>query len=53
VVQREDVALCEAVQRGLESPGYDVGRYAPEVEEPMYAFHRLLYSEVAPAFGLL
>lgn len=26
-VQQEDVALCEAVQRGLRSPAYDCGRY--------------------------
>lgn len=27
-VQQEDVALCEAVQRGLRSPAYDTGRWA-------------------------
>jgi choline monooxygenase len=51
-VQQEDVALCEMVQRGLASPGYDVGRYAPEVEAPMFHFHNLLYGAVAPALGL-
>ena len=25
-VQQEDVALCESVQRGLQSPAYDCGR---------------------------
>ena len=25
-VQQEDIALCEAVQRGLRSPAYDSGR---------------------------
>ena len=25
-VQREDIALCESVQRGLASPAYDAGR---------------------------
>ena len=25
-VQQEDIALCEAVQRGLRSPAYDAGR---------------------------
>ena len=28
-VQQEDIALCEAVQRGLRSPAYDSGRCAP------------------------
>lgn len=27
-VQQEDVKLCEAVQRGLKSPAYDMGRSA-------------------------
>lgn len=26
-VQQEDVKLCEAVQRGLRSPAYNMGRY--------------------------
>lgn len=25
-VQQEDIALCEAVQRGLGSPAYNTGR---------------------------
>jgi choline monooxygenase len=32
VVQEEDVWLCQRVQKGLESQGYDVGRYAPMLE---------------------
>lgn len=31
-VQQEDVWLCERVQAGLQSDGYDVGRYAPTIE---------------------
>lgn len=42
-VQQEDIALCESVQRGLESPAYQVGRYAPSLEQPMLHFHRLLH----------
>jgi hypothetical protein len=52
VVQQEDIGLCEAVQGGLASPGYDVGRYAPELEGPMFAFHQLLYRQVGPSLGL-
>ncbi len=48
-VQQEDIALCEAVQRGLEDDAYGVGRYAPGVEAPMHHFHRLLYAAVMRA----
>ncbi|ESQ54249.1 hypothetical protein EUTSA_v10025251mg [Eutrema salsugineum] len=44
-VQMEDVALCESVQRGLESPAYDKGRYAL-VEKPMHHFHCLLHQNL-------
>ncbi|KAL8208656.1 hypothetical protein R6Q57_008068 [Mikania cordata] len=42
-VQMEDIRLCESVQRGLESPAYGSGRYAPMVEKAMYHFHCLLH----------
>ncbi|GAY37279.1 hypothetical protein CUMW_027820 [Citrus unshiu] len=42
-VQIEDIILCEGVQRGLESPAYCSGRYAPSVEQAMYHFHSLLH----------
>jgi choline monooxygenase len=48
-VQVEDVALCEAVQRGLADPSYHVGRYAPSLEAPMHSFHRALYADVMAA----
>ena len=41
-VQQEDDFICNAVQRGLESSGYDVGRYAPQVEMADHQFHLLL-----------
>ncbi|CAG7884718.1 unnamed protein product [Brassica rapa] len=44
-VQMEDVVLCENVQRGLESPAYDKGRYAL-VEKPMHHFHCLLHQNL-------
>ncbi|EIE20824.1 choline monooxygenase, partial [Coccomyxa subellipsoidea C-169] len=45
-VQQEDIALCEAVQRGLHSPAYDTGRYAPGLEQPMFHFHKLLQRDL-------
>jgi len=42
IVQMEDVALCDLVQEGIFSPVYDVGRYAPEAEAPMFHFHKLI-----------
>lgn len=45
-VQAEDIMLSEGVQRGIESPAYNSGRYAPEVETPMHHFHCLLYKNL-------
>ncbi|XP_078175530.1 choline monooxygenase, chloroplastic-like isoform X1 [Carex rostrata] len=45
-VQVEDIELCEGVQRGLESPAYHCGRYAPSVEKAMHHFHCLLHSSL-------
>ncbi|XP_027184128.1 choline monooxygenase, chloroplastic [Coffea eugenioides] len=45
-VQVEDIILCESVQRGIESPAYCCGRYAPTVEKPMHHFHCLLYENL-------
>jgi choline monooxygenase len=41
-VQREDVAICEAVQRGLRSRGYVAGRYSVRRENGVHHFHSLL-----------
>ncbi|KAG4932375.1 hypothetical protein AAZX31_17G056100 [Glycine max] len=46
-VQIEDIVLCEGVQKGLQSPAYRVGRYAPTVEQAMHHFHCLLYENLA------
>jgi choline monooxygenase len=40
-VQREDVAICEAVQRGLLSRMYERGRYSARRETGVHHFHRL------------
>jgi choline monooxygenase len=46
-VQREDEAICESVQRSLESSAFDRGRYAPAVETGLHAFHRWLAADLA------
>ncbi len=45
-VQREDVLVCESVQRGLGSMAYDRGRYSPAHERAVHAFHTLLREEL-------
>ncbi|XP_017254908.1 choline monooxygenase, chloroplastic isoform X2 [Daucus carota subsp. sativus] len=45
-VQDEDTFLCEAVQKGLESPAYSSGRYAPAIEKAMHHFHCLLHKNL-------
>jgi len=40
-IQIEDVAICEAVQRGLRSKTYLRGRYSPRRESGVHHFHRL------------
>jgi choline monooxygenase len=41
-VQREDAAICEAVQRGLASGSYVAGRLNPQREQGVWHFHELL-----------
>jgi len=45
-VQREDIAVCESVQRGLGSSSFDRGRYAPAVEQAAHHFHGLLHADL-------
>ncbi|MEM6992773.1 MAG: SRPBCC family protein [Myxococcota bacterium] len=49
VTQREDIAICESVQRGLHSQHYDRGRYAPRVELGEHHFHSLLAADLRRA----
>jgi choline monooxygenase len=42
VVQQEDMHICEAVQRGLQSATYDLGRYSVKRENGVHHFHMLL-----------
>jgi choline monooxygenase len=41
-VEREDEAIVESVQRGVQSRLYDRGRYSPTREAGVHHFHRLL-----------
>ena len=40
-IQIEDIAICEAVQRGLRSRTYLRGRYSEKRESGVHRFHRL------------
>jgi choline monooxygenase len=40
-VQREDIAICEAVQKNLHSRSYQRGRYSINQEKGVHAFHRM------------
>ncbi|HYY43183.1 MAG TPA: SRPBCC family protein [Pyrinomonadaceae bacterium] len=41
-IQRDDIAICEAVQRGLRSRTYTRGRYSVKRENGVHHFHGLL-----------
>jgi choline monooxygenase len=41
-IQREDIQICEAVQRGLRSATYQQGRYSVKRENGVHHFHGLL-----------
>jgi len=46
-VQAEDIAICEAVQRGLASGSYVAGRLNPTRESGVWHFHELLRTSYA------
>jgi choline monooxygenase len=48
-VQDEDMAICDAVQRGLGSRAYRAGRLSVRREAGEHLFHRLLYADLAGA----
>ena len=48
-VQAEDIAICEAVQKGLASGTYDAGRLCPRRESGVWHFQRLLRAAYADA----
>src|SRR5438067_3046840 len=45
-IQAEDVAICEAVQRGLRSRAYNAGRLSVRREAGEHLFHRLLAADL-------
>ena len=51
-VQDEDVAICDAVQRGLGSRAYVAGRLSVRREAGEHLFHRLLYADLTTALNL-
>ena len=48
-IQLEDIEICEAVQRGLQSATYSTGRYSPARENGVHHFHGLY----AAAMGMV
>jgi choline monooxygenase len=50
-IQSEDVAICESVQRGLNSRAYNTGRLSVRREAGEHLFHKLLHADLTA--GLL
>jgi choline monooxygenase len=50
-VQDEDMAICDAVQRGLASRAYVAGRLSVRREAGEHLFHRLLHADFTTALG--
>jgi choline monooxygenase len=46
VVQEEDMAICDAVQKGLASRAYLAGRLSVRREAGEHLFHRLLHADL-------
>jgi choline monooxygenase len=51
-VQDEDMAICDAVQRGLHSRAYVAGRLSVRREAGEHLFHRLLHADLIAAAGM-
>ena len=45
-IQAEDVAICESVQRGLNSRSYSTGRLSVRREAGEHLFHKLLFADL-------
>jgi choline monooxygenase len=50
-VQDEDMAICDAVQRGLASRAYMAGRLSVRREAGEHLFHRLLHADMTKALA--
>src|SRR5580765_6900588 len=48
-IQREDLDICESVQRGLNSRAYEAGRLSVRREAGEHLFHRLLHADLQAA----
>jgi choline monooxygenase len=48
-IQQEDLDICEAVQRGLNSRAYNAGRLSVRREAGEHLFHRLLHADLKAA----
>jgi choline monooxygenase len=46
LVQQEDIVICDGVQRGLGSRGYQAGRLSVRREAGEHLFHRLLAADL-------
>jgi len=46
LIQRQDVDICESVQRGMESVSFRHGRYSSALEAACYDFHVLHWHEL-------
>ncbi|ETO08646.1 hypothetical protein RFI_28741, partial [Reticulomyxa filosa] len=51
-VQKEDMILCDGVQKGIESSAYKRlrGRYAPQIETPLFQFHQIYSKHIGLNF---
>jgi choline monooxygenase len=47
-IQVEDIAICEAVQRGLGSRTYRTGRYSVRRENGVHHYHGLIWEHLFP-----
>ena len=50
-IQAEDVAICESVQRGLNSRSYSTGRLSVRREAGEHLFHKLLHADLVAGVG--
>ena len=46
VVQQQDINICEATQRGMQSMSFHQGRYSSLLEQACYSFHVLHWYEM-------
>ena len=50
-VQDEDLAICDSVQRGLQSRAYRAGRLSVRREGGEHRFHRRLAADLKAGLG--